>query len=137
MKSMNEISASIILTIGFILGPSSLAQASNFSKIGSQSVKDPVVVVAIAKVKAGKEADFKSAVLEILAPTSKEKGAILFVFNESTTSTTEFAFYEQWETQADLDAHLKSLHMQSFFELVGESFEPGYPSIKTYRQREK
>lgn len=120
----------IILTLSFLTHIST-AQASDTNK------QDPLIVVAIAKVKLGQEKMFRNAVSQILEATRKEKGSITFLFNVATENPTEFAFYEQWETQADLDAHLKSPHMQKFFNEVSNAFEAGFPSIKTYRQREK
>lgn len=119
----------------------SLVVLSLFMGVTAQScsvrAQQPITVIALAKIKPGKEIEFKKAVLDILEPTRKEKGVIQFLFHQSTSSTQEFAFYEQWERQEDLNTHLKSVHMQRFFKKAGDSFEPGFPSIRTYLRLEK
>ena len=94
----------------------------------------PLVVVALAKVRPERVEDFKAAIAPILAPTRAETGNLTFRFNQAEQDPPEFAFYEQWTTQAALDTHLKAPHMVAFFDKAKPMFIEGYPVIKTYRE---
>jgi quinol monooxygenase YgiN len=101
-----------------------------------QAASSPVVAIALAKVKPGTEEAFKRASLELVKETRKEAGVIGYVLHQSTTNPTEFAFYEQYKSQADADLHMQSPHLSVFFNKVKDSFEPGYPQIKPFREVE-
>ena len=100
--------------------------------LSSAAFAQPIVVVALAKVKPGTEEAFKIAANKILAPTRAEASNISYVYNQSTSDPTEFAFVEQWESNEAIDTHLQLPHMQAFFGEVGGFFEPGYPIINRY-----
>ena len=104
------------------------------SQILSENQSNPIVVIAIAKIKPGREAEFQQAVSLILPPTRKESGNRSFAYHQSTENVGEFAFIEQWASQEALDTHMKTPHMQAFFAAVGTLFEPGFPQIKSYRR---
>ena len=100
-------------------------------------VNEPLVMIATVKVKAGFEEQFKAAAQEILAPTRAEAGNIQYDFHQSPADPTEFATFEIWRSQADIDSHMSSAHMQRFFSQVGNMFEAGYPILKTYQKFEE
>ena len=88
----------------------------------------PVTVVAEAIAKAGKESEARQLLLALLEPTRKEEGCIQYDPHELNDKPGHFIFYENWASQAALDAHLKSPHIVSAFAKIPELFE-GMPRI--------
>ena len=92
-----------------------------------------VTVVAEATAKAGKENEARQLLLGLLAPTRKEEGCIQYDPHEVADQPGHFIFYENWASQAALDAHLKSPHVASAFAKMPELFE-GMPRILICRR---
>ncbi len=106
---------------------------STYPIINIDNNKKPILdVIAFVKVLNAKENDFIESVFRMIPYTLSEKGCYNYIFHQSTSEPTEFAFYEQWESDDHLNAHLKSGHMKIFFGEVAEILEVGYPQIKTY-----
>ena len=75
---------------------------------------DKVTVIAFHKARPGKEAALKESLLALCAPTRAEKGCINYDLHESADDPAMLVFHENWASKADLDAHLRSQHIQSF-----------------------
>ncbi len=60
--------------------------------------------------------------IKVLVKETTKKGCLTYVFNQNKDEPTEFVLYEQWETQADLDNHIKEL-----FKILGPKLT-GHPS---------
>jgi quinol monooxygenase YgiN len=106
---------------------------SSYPKINIDDNKKPILaVIANIKVLNAKENYFIESVSRMIPFTLKENGCHSYVFHQSMTDPTEFAFYEQWESEDHLNVHLNSVHMKNFFEEVSGILEIGYPQIKTY-----
>jgi quinol monooxygenase YgiN len=118
-----------VLSLVFILSTLVATQVFALDTAGTSS---PLVVIALVKVKPGTEQSFKASATKVIAPTRLEAGNIDYNFQQSTTDPTEFATIEHWKSQADLDAHMKTPTMLTFFQEVGSDFEPGFPDIRTY-----
>jgi quinol monooxygenase YgiN len=118
-----------LVTLALVLA--ALVSTQAFATDSTNST-DPLVVIALVKVKAGTEQSFKAAAIKIIAPTRQEPGNIDYNFQQSTTDPTEISTVEHWKSQADVDAHMKMPHMLTFFQEVGSDFEQGFPDIKTY-----
>lgn len=50
-----------------------------------------------------------------VAPTRAEPGCITYDFHVDAADPLCFVFYENWRSQADLDAHLAMPHLQPLF----------------------
>lgn len=69
-----------------------------------------LTVMVHAKVKADKLDEFVQVAALLTRETlGKRPGCISYAFNQSVDSPTEFVLYEQWESQAHLDAHIRAL----------------------------
>lgn len=79
-----------------------------------------VTVVAYICAKAGEGERLRSALLHLVEQTRKEKGCINYDLHESADDARKFVMYENWESEADLDAHSKSPHLLEF----GRSMTP-------------
>lgn len=71
-----------------------------------------VIILAQLTAKDGKEAEMRAALAEMLDPTHKEDGCICYLLHQAKDDKRKFMFYEQWASQAALDAHGKSDHMK-------------------------
>jgi quinol monooxygenase YgiN len=75
--------------------------------------KDAVVLTAMVKAKPGQEEAVKEALLSLVEPTRKEPGCLCYHLHQSKADPTQFMFYEQWASKADLAAHGKTPHMKA------------------------
>lgn len=68
-------------------------------------------------------------VIEVMRITAMEKGCIVYRFYRDLENAALFRVYEEWESQADLDVHLKSPHIAEFgkalraVRIVGQSIK--------------
>ena len=92
----------------------------------------PLVVIAIAKVRAGAEEDFKDAAMTLASGTRQEPGNLAYVVHQAKDDPTRFAFYERWATPEASEAHMHGAALDTFFRHVSAEFEPGFPQITRY-----
>ncbi len=52
--------------------------------------------------------------IEVMRETAAEKGCIVYRFYRDLENPALFRVYEEWESEADLGAHLKSPHVAEF-----------------------
>lgn len=76
-----------------------------------------VTVVARIRATPGMESRVEKELRALLAPTRAERGCIHYDMYQSAENPAEFLFFESWESDADLDAHLESPHIRAWFEL--------------------
>jgi quinol monooxygenase YgiN len=55
----------------------------------------------------------RQVLLAFCAPTRKEKGCVFYDLHENPSDPEDLTFIEQWESEADLDAHGQSEHIQA------------------------
>jgi len=56
--------------------------------------------------------EVKSVLLGLIEPTRKEQGYIVYELLQNQADPTDFTFVEEWESQALLEAHLASAHIE-------------------------
>jgi len=78
----------------------------------------PLTVIARIQAKPGMEERVKQELLKLLAPTRSEQGCINYDMHQSTTDAARFLFHENWMTEAALDRHLQTPHIQSWIALA-------------------
>ncbi len=86
----------------------------------------PVVAVLVAK--AGQEETVRSALSALVAPTRGEEGCLTYELYESGSAPGTFVTVESWRSQADLDAHLQTPHVQAALGAAGDALD-GAPGI--------
>jgi quinol monooxygenase YgiN len=73
----------------------------------------------------------KSVLLGLVEPTRQEAGCVQYELLQNRANPTDFTFVEEWNSDAELDAHLASAHIQSALaqipDLVAED-----PDIRRY-----
>ena len=60
-----------------------------------------------------------AAAVEMMDATRREAGCAAYTFSADVQDPGAFHLFEQWESQAALDAHFASPHMAKFQGLVG------------------
>lgn len=63
--------------------------------------------------------DYVEAAKTLVEPTREEKGCQLYAMARDICDPSVIWISEQWEAQADLDAHLRSPHIKRFLEQTG------------------
>lgn len=82
-----------------------------------------VTVIAYIFAKTGEEKRVNAALLRLVEQTRKEKGCINYDLHDSVENAAKFLMYENWESEADLDAHSKSAHLREFGKVMGPFLE--------------
>jgi quinol monooxygenase YgiN len=80
----------------------------------------PVTLVVTFQARPGKEAELRKILLGLLAPTRKEAGCINYDLHIAPDDPAKFLFYENWTSQAHLDAHVQTPHVQYLQSRAGE-----------------
>jgi quinol monooxygenase YgiN len=83
-------------------------------------MNNSLTVIAHIRAKPGQESRVRQLLEGLLAPTRAEAGCINYDLHQSQTDPALFVFYENWESEAHLDAHARSAHIQSFRKLADE-----------------
>jgi quinol monooxygenase YgiN len=82
-----------------------------------------VKVVATCYLKEEKVQEYLELAKEIRVETVKEKGCKEYILYRDKEDQNVFSFIEEWETQEDLDAHMKSEHFERIIPLMVPLFE--------------
>ena len=91
-------------------------------------MSEPLTIVARFRAKAGQESRLRQELQRLLAPTRAEAGCISYDLHQSQSDPALFVFYENWASQAALDAHSQSPHLQALLKLVPDLVD-GRPDI--------
>ena len=73
-----------------------------------------VNVVAKFVAKPGKEAELKTALTALVAPTQKDPGYIAYDLYEAAARPGEFVLVEAWQSKELLASHLDTPHLNGF-----------------------
>jgi quinol monooxygenase YgiN len=73
----------------------------------------------------------RSILLELIGPTRKEDGCIVYELLQNKADPTDFTFVEEWQNESSLERHANSPHLKTAAEkLHGVVAEA--PDIRTY-----
>ena len=80
------------------------------------------MLIVIARIVAipGREEAVRDALLALVEPTRAEAGCITYDLHCDRSDPALFYFYEAWESEAHLDAHLASEHLARFGAMADE-----------------
>lgn len=81
---------------------------------------DLLTVIAYMRAAPGKQDELRKALEALIQPTRKEKGYVNYDMHQSLQDPDRFFFYENWETEADLDAHLAAPHLTALAARIPE-----------------
>ena|SRR3569832_1978945 len=94
--------------------------------------KTTIRVVARIVALPDKVEQLKSVLIGLIEPTRKEEGCIAYELLHNQADSTDFTFVEEWESQALLDTHLASAHIQEAVSQLN-SLVAAEPDIRVYR----
>jgi quinol monooxygenase YgiN len=90
-----------------------------------------IVVVGALRARPGREDETRQVLSDLVEPTHREPGCILYALHQGVDDPGRFAFVERWSSRGELDDHLASPHVSAFRERAGELLaEP--PDITIY-----
>lgn len=90
-----------------------------------------VRVVAHLTAKQDKIEETRTALTAVIEPTRAEDGCILYELMQNNDDPTDFTFFEEWSSDAALDAHLRSDHIRALQSQADELFAAP-PDIRRY-----
>jgi quinol monooxygenase YgiN len=91
-------------------------------------MSEPVTIIARFRAKAGQKSRLRQELQRLLAPTRAEADCISYDLHQSLSDPALFVFYENWASQAALDAHFQTPHLQALLKLVPDLVD-GRPDI--------
>lgn len=91
----------------------------------------PVRVVARIVAKPDKVDELREVLARLIEPTHAEPGCIQYEMLQNNADPTDFTFVEHWESDASLDAHLASEHLQAALADLPQLIS-GEPDIRRY-----
>jgi quinol monooxygenase YgiN len=94
--------------------------------------KTTIRVVARIVALPDKVEQLKSVLIGLIEPTRKEEGCTAYELLHNQADPTDFTFVEEWESQALLDTHLASAHIQEAVSQLN-SLVAAEPDIRVYR----
>jgi quinol monooxygenase YgiN len=91
--------------------------------------RDLLTVIARMHAKPGKEQELRDALEALIEPTVSEKGCVNYDLHQGVEDPGWFFFYENWDSAADLDAHLNAEHLVEFAGRVDELVDESGPLV--------
>jgi quinol monooxygenase YgiN len=79
---------------------------------------EQVTVVVRLRAKPGREAQVQQELHALLAPTRAERGCINYDMHTAPNDPSLFLFYENWESEALLQAHLQNPQLKRWIALA-------------------
>ncbi|NWG11968.1 MAG: antibiotic biosynthesis monooxygenase [Acidobacteria bacterium] len=91
-----------------------------------------IKVVAHIRAQAGKEEEMKGVLLSLIEPTRKEAGCLRYELYENKEDSADLTFIEDWESDAALEAHLRTPHFQAAAAQMAP-LAAAAPDVRRYR----
>ncbi|MGB5894742.1 MAG: putative quinol monooxygenase [Ignavibacteriaceae bacterium] len=75
------------------------------------------LLTIMAKIKAKQNAieKVREELLNLVEPTCQEKGCMDYILHQDLEDPSVIMLYENWESNADLDAHMNAKHFKDCF----------------------
>ena len=96
--------------------------------------RDLLTVIAHMRAAPGKRDELRAALEALVEPTSKEQGCVNYDLHQGIEDPDRFFFYENWGSDADLDAHLDAPHLRDFAARIPELLDDDGLSVNRVRR---
>jgi quinol monooxygenase YgiN len=83
----------------------------------------PLVAVATLKAREGKDEQVRALFAELQLATHEEQGCRLYALHSDRSDPRTFVMIEIWDTEADIQRHLGTAHVQALIARTDELFE--------------
>ena len=90
-----------------------------------------LVVIATVPGKPGSREQLQAALATCATASRTDPGCQSYAFWTDVENLDSYASIETWDSQADLDAHMKTPHVAALFAAIGEHVA-GAPVVTTY-----
>jgi quinol monooxygenase YgiN len=83
------------------------------------------LLTIMAKIRAKENSieKVKGELLNLVEPTCKEKGCVDYIFHQDLEDPSVIMLYENWENNADLEAHMNTKHFKDCFAEIDGEYE--------------
>ena len=88
-------------------------------------------VVARIKARPDKVGQVRALLSGLVEPTRRESGCVSYELLQNRADPTDFTFVEEWRSDADLEAHFATDHIQTALPKL-EGLAAEEPDIRTY-----
>jgi quinol monooxygenase YgiN len=78
-----------------------------------------LIVAGEIEIDPGRREEAVTAARQVMEATRREPGCITYTFSADLVEPGRFRIFEEWESQAALDAHFATPHMATFSAKVG------------------
>jgi quinol monooxygenase YgiN len=95
--------------------------------------RDLLTVIAYMRAAPGKRDELRAALEALVEPTSRENGYVNYDLHQGIEDPDQFS-YENWESGADLDAHLDAPHLRDFAARIPELLDDSGLSVNRVRR---
>ena len=92
---------------------------------------ESVRVVATITAQPDKADELKAVLLSLIAPTRAEDGCLSYQLFQNNADADDFVFVEEWASDAAIDAHMTTPHLQDALSRV-QSLLAKAPDIRRY-----
>jgi quinol monooxygenase YgiN len=106
---------------------------TDFTDVTDIFIMKAITLLAMVQARPGKEKELRDALLGLVAATRKEAGCLNYDLHVSPQDPSKFLFYETWASQAAIDAHMKSAHVQALLPRVDELCM-AFPEIRSWER---
>jgi quinol monooxygenase YgiN len=100
----------------------------------TETNRDLLTVVATLRARPGKEAELRTALESLVAPTRAEQGNVNYDLHQGVEDPAVFVFYENWESPELLARHLASPELQQAIAAAARDLLDGEISIVPLRR---
>jgi quinol monooxygenase YgiN len=83
----------------------------------------PLVAIATLRAREGKEAQVRAAFAEMQGAVHEEQGCRLYALHTDREDPRTFVMIEIWDSEADIQRHLETPHVQALIARTDELFE--------------
>ena len=79
-----------------------------------------LIVTGIIEIDPEHVTSAQAAAVKMMEETRKEAGCLAYEFSQTIEAPHRLRVYEEWESEAALQAHFETRHMAAFREALGE-----------------
>ena len=95
-------------------------------------MSEAIRVVAHIHARPGKEEELKDVLKGLLEPTHREAGCREYRLYQNKQDPRDLTFVEEWDSDAALDAHLATPHLEAAVAAMAEIVDDE-PDVRRYR----
>jgi quinol monooxygenase YgiN len=96
--------------------------------------RDLLTVIAYMRAAPGKRDELRAALEALIEPTSQEEGYVNYDLHQSIEDPDRFFFYENWESDEHLDAHLAAPHLVDFARRIPDLLDENGLTVNRVRR---